>query len=69
MEIDGPWWGEREVAYLKQVCAVIAASRGVAGSPDDYAIEWVFGDSVARLLPANEGLAILAERYGLEVIQ
>jgi hypothetical protein len=70
VEIDGPWWGEREAAMMRQLCSVQAAATGTDIEPDRFAIEWtvgVSGDQPRNLLPADDGLAIWAARHGLEV--
>ena len=70
MEIDGPWWGEREAAHLRQLCSVQAAAGGVSIPPDEFEIEWTVGaagEPAVRLLPPADGLALFAARHGLPV--
>lgn len=70
VELDGPWWGEREAAYLRQLCAVQAAAGGSRISAAEFAIEWRVGPAdgdAANLLPPEEGLALFADRHGLTV--
>jgi hypothetical protein len=70
VEIDGPWWGEREAALLRQLCSVQAAAAGADLPPDQFRVEWVVGESAAsseNLLPPDDGLEILAARYGVPV--
>ncbi len=71
VEIDGPWWGEREAAMSRQLCSVQAAAAGASIPPDEFAIEWSVGSTpdrpAANLLPSSEGLALFAARHGAEV--
>jgi hypothetical protein len=69
VEVDGPWWGEREAAYLRQLCSVQAAAGGASIPPADFAVEWRVGDDAgdANLLPPADGLALFAARHGLDV--
>lgn len=70
MEVDGPWWGEREAAYLRQLAAVGAAAGGTSVSPDEFKLDWHVGPSdapPANLLSPDDGLAIFAARHGLEL--
>lgn len=64
-EIDGPWWGEREGWYSRHLLHYAAAAVGVAASPDDFRPEWGSGGGgQVNLLDPNDGLAILAGRFG-----
>jgi hypothetical protein len=65
--VDGPWWGEREAAYLRQLCSVQAAAAGADLPPDKFAIEWAVGPAAPQepLLDAATGLRAFAARYGL----
>ncbi|VTU02774.1 unnamed protein product [Gemmataceae bacterium] len=71
VEIDGPWWGEREAAMLRQLCSVQAAAAGSNIPPDQFAIEWTIGQgddaAAANLLPPADGLAAFAAHHGLHV--
>jgi hypothetical protein len=74
VEMDGPWWGAREAAYLRQLCAVQAAAGGASIPPDDFSIEWIVGAAAeggptCNLLPPTDGLAIFAARHGLDVTE
>jgi hypothetical protein len=74
VEIDGPWWGEREAALLQQLCSVQAAAGGADIPPEEFKIQWRVGPAAVdppagRLLPPNDGIAIFAARYGLPVIE
>lgn len=67
-ELDGPWWGEREAAHLRQLCAIQSAAGGVSASPDEFAIEWTVGTppaaaDVINLVPFEDGIQILAAQY------
>jgi len=69
VELDGPWWGEREAAHLKQLCSVVAATAGADLPPDRFDTEWTVGapgEAPANLLPPADGLAIWAARHGLQ---
>lgn len=71
VEIDGPWWGEREAAHLRQLCSVQAAAGGADIPAEQFNIEWRVGASAeapdANLLPPCDGLEIFAARHGLDV--
>jgi hypothetical protein len=70
VEIDGPWWGEREAAHLRQLCALQAAAGGTDSSPDDWEIEWQVGPADApdvNLLAPEDGIKIMAAGFGLAV--
>ncbi|WP_162669683.1 hypothetical protein [Gemmata massiliana] len=73
VEIDGPWWGEREAAHLRQIASVQAAAAGADVPPDQFEIEWRVGEdapattSEFNLLPAAEGILMFAAQNGLEV--
>lgn len=69
VEIDGPWWGEREAAHLRQLAAVQAAAAGAHVPADDFRIEWTLGPAAAadRLLPSNDGLELFAARHHLPI--
>ena len=71
VEIDGPWWGEREAAMLRQLCSVQAAAAGSALTPDTLPIEWSVGapnvSPTGNLLPPAAALPALAAHHGLAV--
>lgn len=70
VEIDGPWWGEREAAYARRLCSLIAATGGADHAPDDFAITWSIGSAAepeGNFLPPADGLVIFAARYKLRV--
>lgn len=70
VEIDGPWWGEREAAMMRQLCSVQAAAAGSDIEPDRFSIEWTVGPATStagNLLPAGDGLAVFAARHGLRL--
>lgn len=73
VEVDGPWWGEREAALLRQLCSVVAATSGSKIPPDDFKSEWTVGPATetagANLLPPADGLAIFAARHGLTLTE
>ena len=71
-EIDGPFWGEREAAHMRQLASVVAATRGADIPPDEFKIEWTIGGPdapPANLLPPAEGLELFAARIGLDVVE
>lgn len=70
VEVDGPWWGEREASYLRQLAAVQAAAAGAAVPAERFRIDWALGPAAAAdLLPSNDGLALFAARHELPITQ
>ena len=72
VELDGPWWLEGTAAYLRQLSSVIAASVGAQIPDERFTIEWEIGGQESprvNLLPAADGLAILAGRLGAELVE
>ncbi len=71
VEIDGPWWGEREAAHMEQLCSIQAAAAGADVEPDAFKIGWTVGapgehdQGGANLLPSNDGIELFAARFGL----
>ena len=70
-EEDGPWWGEREAAYLRTLCSVTAAAAGGADvAPDDFRLTWSAGPAEpVELLDAEAGLRVFAAKHGLAVTE
>jgi hypothetical protein len=67
VEIDGPFWGEREAAASRLLCSVVAATAGAEVDPDRFRQEWTLGaDAPAgvNLLKSADGVALFAARYG-----
>ncbi|MDY3558124.1 hypothetical protein R5W23_000845 [Gemmata sp. JC673] len=67
VELDGPWWGEREASYLRQLCSVTAAAAGAQIPADQFQIEWTIGATPVNLLPSADGLALFADCFGLGI--
>lgn len=70
VEVDGPWWGEREDAQLRQLCSISAAAAGVPTPPDEFRLEWQLGGAdgpAVNLLSPADGLAAFAAINGLDV--
>lgn len=70
VELDGPWWGEREAAHLRQLCSVQAAAAGADIPADQFQIEWALGSAGGtNLLPSADGIALFAGAFGLDVVE
>lgn len=70
MEIDGPYWGERDAAYFRQLCSLSAAANGVVIPPDDFELKWTLGPAdgpPVNLIPPEIGLEIFAARHGVRL--
>ncbi len=73
VEIDGPFWGQRETQMIARLCSVVAATAGANLPPDEFEPEWTVGPAgdapAGNLLPPADGLALLAARYGFAVAE
>lgn len=78
VEIDGPWWGAREAAHLRQIAAVTSRAAGADVQPEDFEIEWRVGKGPDQgegeqpgpnLLPAVDGMRMMAAAAGLTLTE
>lgn len=71
VEIDGPFWGAREAAYMRQLTSVNAAAAGASVSPDELEIEWRVGGpgetGGPNLLDPADGLSMFAAMHGRQL--
>jgi len=83
VELEGPWWGEREAHAIRELCSVVAATAGVSIAAEQFRHSWTVGPRAAPEASADdqagadqadqftgaEGLQLFAAAYGLDVVR